>query len=149
MVAAGDTFTIIGRCDRTGMVGVALATSEIAVASRCPRAKAKVGVVSTQAYTDPRLGWLAIQLLDLGFTATKVLQDLLSSDLHIERRQIGIVDKDGNAAAHTGKQNLPWAGHIARKNMVAGEQQITAHHEASPHLDIARFIYLNVSYRTS
>lgn len=115
----GDTFTIVGRCERMGMVGVALATSEIAVASRCPYAKAKVGAVSTQAYTDPRLGQLAIKLLEMGFAAPKVLHDLIPSDPHIERRQIGIVDKDGNTAVHTGKQNLPWAGHIAKKNYVA------------------------------
>lgn len=116
---SSDTFTIVGRCERTGMVGVALATSEIAVASRCPFAKARVGAVSTQAYTDPRLGELAIKLLDMGFTAPKVLQELISSDPYIERRQIGIVDKNGNTAVHTGKQNLAWAGHIAKKNFVA------------------------------
>jgi len=30
-----STFSIIGRCDRTGMFGIAIATSEMAVGSRC------------------------------------------------------------------------------------------------------------------
>ena len=29
------TFSVIGRCERTGMIGVAIATSEMAVGSRC------------------------------------------------------------------------------------------------------------------
>lgn len=117
--AGGDTFTIIGRCERTGMLGVCLATSEIATGSRGPHAKARVGAVSTQASTNPRLGKLAINLLELGFSAPKVIEEIKSSDLHIEHRQIGVVDKDGNSAVYTGKQNSEWAGHIVKKNYIA------------------------------
>ena len=115
----GDTFTIIGRCERTGMLGVCLATSEIATGSRAPRAKARVGAVSTQASTNPRLSRLAINLLELGFSASKVVEEIKNSDLHIEHRQIGVVDKDGNSAAYTGKQNSEWAGHIVEKDYIA------------------------------
>ena len=38
----GDTFTIVARCERTGMLGIALATGEMAVASRCPGGKTTV-----------------------------------------------------------------------------------------------------------
>jgi uncharacterized Ntn-hydrolase superfamily protein len=115
----GDTFTIIGRCERTGMLGACLATSEIATGSRGPHVKARVGAMSTQALTNPRLGKLAINLLELGYSAPKVLQEIVASDPHKEYRQIGVVDKDGNSAAHTGKENKDWAGHIARKNYIA------------------------------
>ena len=50
------TFSLVGRCAETGMFGVAITTSSIAVASRCPWARAGVGAVSTQNVTDPRLG---------------------------------------------------------------------------------------------
>lgn len=115
----GDTFTIIGRCERTGMLGVCLATSEIATGSRGPHARARVGAVSTQASTNPRLGKLAINLLELGFSASKVIEEIKGSDLHIEHRQIGVVDNQGNSAVYTGKQNSEWAGHIAEKNYIA------------------------------
>jgi len=118
-VAGADTFTIVGRCERTGMLGIGIATREIAVGSRCPFVKARVGAVSTQSYTDPRLGRLAINLLELGYSAPKIIAELKASDPHIERRQIGVVDKDGNAAALTGAKNLDWAGHIAKNNFVA------------------------------
>ena len=43
------TFSVIGRCGRTGMFGVAITTSSIAVASRCPWARAGAGAVATQS----------------------------------------------------------------------------------------------------
>jgi uncharacterized Ntn-hydrolase superfamily protein len=115
----GETFTIIGRCERTGMLGVCLATSEIATGSRGPHVKARVGAVSTQARTNPRLGTLAINLLELGFSAPKVVEEVRSSDLYIEHRQIGVVDRDGNSAVYTGKDNSDWKGSIAKKNFIA------------------------------
>ena len=118
-IIGGDTFTIVARCERTGMLGVALATGEMAVASRCPYVKARVGAVSTQASTDPRLGQLAIKLLEMGYSASKVVEELKASDPHIDRRQIGIVDKNGNSAIHTGSKNHDWAGHIVKKNYIA------------------------------
>jgi len=122
----GDTFTIVARCERTGMLGVALATGEMAVASRCPYVKARVGAVSTQASTDPRLGQLAIKLLEMGYSAPKVVGELKASGSYIERRQIGIVDKDGNSAVHTGSENHDWAGHIVKTNYIAMGNAIVA-----------------------
>ncbi|HSY85475.1 MAG TPA: DUF1028 domain-containing protein, partial [Verrucomicrobiae bacterium] len=37
------TFSLIGRCAETGMLGVAITTSSICVASRCPWARAGAG----------------------------------------------------------------------------------------------------------
>ena len=41
------TFSLSGRCARTGAFGVAIATSSIAVGARCPHARAGVGAVAT------------------------------------------------------------------------------------------------------
>ena len=111
---------------------MAITTSDLAVGSRCPYVKALVGAVSTQATTDPRLGSFALHLLDTGYSAQGALQQLEASDPHIERRQLGLVDRDGNAAARTGARNNPWAGHISKQDYVAmgnglaGEQVIQA-----------------------
>ena len=126
------TFTIVGRCQRTGMLGVAITTSDIAVGSRCPYVKPLVGAVSTQAYTDPRLGPFALRLLETGYSCSAALQQVEASDPHIELRQLGLVDRDGNSAARTGSLNKPWAGHIANRdyvamgNALAGEQVVQA-----------------------
>ena len=37
------TFSIAGRCAKSGAFGVAITTSSIAVGARCPHARAKVG----------------------------------------------------------------------------------------------------------
>ena len=104
------TFSIMGRCRRTGALGVGITTRSMAVASRCPYVAANIGAVATQASTDPRLGRLALRLLEQGFSAPKVLEEVAASDPYIEHRQIGIVDRDGNSAARTGSENKDWAG---------------------------------------
>ena len=126
------TFSMIGRCPRTGRLGVSITTSDVAVGSRCPYVKPMVGAVSTQASTDPRLGPFALRLLAMGYSSTGALQQLEASDPYIERRQLGLVDRDGAAAARTGALNNPWAGHIVGENYVsmgnglAGEQVVQA-----------------------
>ncbi|MCH7712406.1 MAG: DUF1028 domain-containing protein [Chloroflexi bacterium] len=114
-----NTFSITGRCSRTGMLGIAITTSDITVGSRCPYVKPSVGAISTQASTDPGLGPFALKLLELGYSATGVLQQLEASDPFIERRQLGLVDHNGNSAARTGAKNNPWAGHTTGRDHVA------------------------------
>ena len=74
------TFTIVGRCVRTGMIGIGITTSDIAVGSRCPYVKPSVGAVSTQADTNPRLGPFALRLLELGYSPDRVIQKLEAND---------------------------------------------------------------------
>ena len=114
-----NTFSIIGRCSRTGMLGVAITTSDLAVGSRCPYVMPGVGAVSTQAFTDPRLGPKALDLLGDGLSAVEAIQRIEAEDHYIERRQLGIVTSKSDSAARTGEMNKPWAGHIARQNFVA------------------------------
>jgi uncharacterized Ntn-hydrolase superfamily protein len=126
------TFSITARCPRTRMLGIGIATSSIAVAARCIYAKAGVGAIATQASTDPRLGITGIKLLEIGFSAPKVLSELRASDPYIEKRQLSIVDKDGRSLCHTGSDNREWCGHVngenfaAAANMVVGERVVKA-----------------------
>ena len=122
------TFSIVARCQRTGMLGVGITTRPPAVGSRCPYVEPDVGAISTQANADPRLGIVGIRLLQMGFSPSKVLQDMESSDTYIEYRQLGIVDREGNTAVRTGSQNRDWAGHIAKKNYVAMGNNLLGEH---------------------
>jgi uncharacterized Ntn-hydrolase superfamily protein len=81
---------------------------------------------TTQAQTDPRLGPLGVRLLELGFSATKVIEELRASDPHIEWRQLAVVDRDGRAAAYTGTLNKDWAGHVIGDNFVAMGNYLTS-----------------------
>ena len=125
-----NTYTVLGRCVRTGRIGVAVTTREMATGSRVPSVKANVGAVATQASTDPRLGPLGLGLLELGYPAHRVMAELEASDPYIERRQVGIVDRWGSVAVRTGKENREWAGHatgdgfIAMGNYLVGEKVV-------------------------
>lgn len=114
-----STFSIAARCARTGRFGVAISTHAMCVTTRCVWVKAGVGAVATQASTDPRLGALALNLLEMGYSAPKVLRELEASDPYIEHRQLAIVDRDGNAVARTGANNRDWAGHHVGAGYVA------------------------------
>ena len=126
------TFTAIGRCPRTGRFGIAVATGELAVGGRVPFIAPNIGAVATQAYTDPRLGPLALRLLDLGYPAARVLQELQDSDPYREHRQIGVIDRWGHTVVTTGGENSDWAGHvtgpgwIAMANAVVGKEVVDA-----------------------
>lgn len=112
------TLTVVGRDSKTGCLGVALSTNPLAVGSRCPFVKAHVGAVSTQAYADPGLGPLAIDLLAMGFSPEKVLKELRETDEHFAYRQIGIVDSKGRAAVFTGDQCKGYSGAVAGSGYV-------------------------------
>ncbi len=124
------TFTTVTRCERTGMLGIAMATFSASVGSRCPLIQPGLGAVSVQASAQPRIGMLAMRLLELGHPAPGVLKELETSDPYIEYRQIGMIDADCRVAVRTGKENIHWAGHLEGKNYIvmgnalSGEQVI-------------------------
>jgi uncharacterized Ntn-hydrolase superfamily protein len=112
------TFTVVGRCKRTGHLGIAIATSSPAVTHRCAHV-GRDGAVAFQSVPDPRLGALGLRLIENGWWPQKVVDELVSTDKWPGKRQIGIVNRDGHAAAYTGKDNVSWAGHIVGDNHVA------------------------------
>lgn len=100
------TFSISGFCERTGMVGVAITTSSICVASRCPWVKAGVGAAATQNITDPSLGNLMLDGLGQGKSPQQVIDDLIAGRDFIEYRQLALLDVKGQSASFTGSHTL-------------------------------------------
>jgi len=100
------TFSISGFCERTGMVGVAITTSSISVASRCPWIRAGVGAAATQNVTDPSLGNLMLDGLEQGENPQQVINNLVSNREFIEYRQLALIDAKGQSASYTGSQTL-------------------------------------------
>jgi uncharacterized Ntn-hydrolase superfamily protein len=106
------TFSLIGRCDRTGMFGGVVASSSPAVAARCPWARARVGAACTQNITDPTLGPALLDRLERGRSAEQALADLVAEAPNVEYRQLTAVDLDGGAATFSGEHTL--GRHAAR-----------------------------------
>jgi uncharacterized Ntn-hydrolase superfamily protein len=100
------TFSIAGRCARTGMFGVAITTSSIAVGSRCPHARAGVGAVATQNVTDPHLATLVLDAMAAGLDAAGAIASVVKDRPHIDFRQLTAVDVLGRTAHFTGKRIL-------------------------------------------
>ncbi|MEE8505403.1 MAG: DUF1028 domain-containing protein [Kiloniellales bacterium] len=100
------TFSIVGRCERTGMLGIAVTTSSIAVAARCPWARAGAGAVSTQNVTDPRLGPAVLDLMAKGTPAPEALERVMAGHGHAAHRQLAVVDAQGRTAHYSGAKTL-------------------------------------------
>jgi uncharacterized Ntn-hydrolase superfamily protein len=96
------TFSLAARCPRTGMIGLAITTSSIAVGSRCAYVRAHVGAVLTQHRTDPRLGPQGLDLLAQGKSAQEAIDALVASTPHHGWRQLAIVDAKGRTAHYSG-----------------------------------------------
>jgi uncharacterized Ntn-hydrolase superfamily protein len=113
------TFAIVARCSQTGDLGVAVSTAIPAVGAINPFARARVGAIATQAWSNPYLGIDGLSLLAQGLSAAEVLEQLLEVDVGKERRQLSIVDAYGRVAAFTGDEVQPWKGHRTGKGYVA------------------------------
>lgn len=100
------TFSIVARCSRTGMFGVAVSSSSPAVAARCAYAQAKVGAVASQNVTDPTLGVRGLKLMAHGASAPEAIAILKRTGGHIDYRQVLAVDAAGASAIHSGSKAL-------------------------------------------
>jgi uncharacterized Ntn-hydrolase superfamily protein len=100
------TFSVVGRCAHTGMSGVAITTSSIAVGSRCPHARAGAGAVTTQNITDPSLGPAVLDLMQSGKNAQDAIATIMQDRQHADYRQIAAIDLNGMTSSFTGKKIL-------------------------------------------
>lgn len=126
------TYTLLGRCARTGAIGIGIATYSLAVGASAPQIVRGKGAVTSQAWSNPQLRTLGASLLDLGHTGPHVLELLVASDPKIGFRQVAVLDRRGDGACHTGPNCRAWAGHrvgtdyVACGNVLAGAQVVDA-----------------------
>lgn len=113
------TFSIAAYCRRTREFGCATTTSSMAVGNRVPFVAPNVGVVLSQARTDPRLGFLGLRRLEAGRTAQETLADMIASTPHSAWRQLGVVDREGRVAEFTGSECAPAKGGRIRAGALA------------------------------
>lgn len=125
------TFSIVGRCQRTGECGIAVSTAVPAVGALVPHVSLD-GAIATQSFTNTDLGIKGIALLRLGVTVEHALQTLLVEDEGREYRQVHGIDARERTFAFTGQECIPWCGHFTGAhhsvagNMLVGEETIAA-----------------------
>ena len=96
------TFSLAGRCERTGAVGAVIASASMAVAARCVAVRAGVGAVCSQSTTDPRLREALLEAMAGGLTASDALAVVVSQATDVGYRQLAVVDADGGSASYSG-----------------------------------------------
>ena len=101
------TYSILGRCARTGQFGAAVTTSSIAVGSRVPHVAPGLGGVLTQHRTAPRLGPRGLELLRSGCSAEETLAAMVASTPHHKWRQLAVLDAQGRSAHFHGAAVKP------------------------------------------
>lgn len=130
------TFSIVARDSVTGELGVAVASRFFAVGSVVPWAKSGIGAVATQSYANTTFGPRGLDLMEAGATPQEAIDILIRSDDRPTRRQVGMVDADGNSATYTGSECLSWAGgrhganYAVQGNILAGEAVVAGMEKA-------------------
>jgi len=100
------TFSLVARCAKTGMFGVAISSSSPAVAARCSYTRAGVGAVASQNITDPSLGPFTLELMQSGMSAEQAIAEVKSRGQFMEYRQVLAIDVNGQTALHSGPKSL-------------------------------------------
>ena len=100
------TFSLVARCEKTGMFGLAISSSSPAVAARCSFARAGIGAVASQNVTDPALGPAVLDLMEKGASAEDAIASLSKLGKFLDYRQVLAVDHNGQTAIHSGPNSL-------------------------------------------
>lgn len=106
------TWSIVA-LDASGAFGVAVASRFFAVGSLCPAIRNGMGALSTQALINPLYSCAGLKALEEGATARQAVERVLAGDAGRESRQFHVVDRQGQTAAYTGRDCIPWCGHLA------------------------------------
>jgi uncharacterized Ntn-hydrolase superfamily protein len=104
------TFSIVAMDGEREEWGVATASRVLGVGNCVPWARAQVGAVATQSAVNVTYGPRGLDLLAEGKSAADVVKLLTDADQGRDRRQLAVIDKNGNVASFTGKACIPFAG---------------------------------------
>lgn len=128
------TFSIVARDGES--FGVAVASKFLAVGALVPWAHPHAGAIATQALANISYGPRGLSLLSAGRSADEVVKVLTDPDPEKEKRQLGVVDAQGNAESFTGRECIDWAGgtlgegYAVQGNILKGPGVVTAMAEA-------------------
>lgn len=133
------TFSVVAFDEKTGRIGIAVASRFLAVGARNAFVRTGVGAVASQGLFNPFFGPRGLAILSAGASAADTVRMLLSADEGREMRQLVVMDKHARFAAHTGSMSGEVSGHrIGRTyalagNLLAGEAVLQAMAETMEH----------------
>jgi uncharacterized Ntn-hydrolase superfamily protein len=113
------TYSLVGRDAETGELGVAVQSRAFRTGAVCAWARAGVGAIATQSFTDVRYGVRGLELLASAVLPADALARLVAEDDRPEFRQVAFLGADGRTSAHTGSACISAAGDVAVENASA------------------------------
>jgi uncharacterized Ntn-hydrolase superfamily protein len=126
------TFSVVAWDSAENSWGVAVASKYLAVGAMVPAAEFQAGALATQAWTNMAYRPAGLDMLRAGLDAHEVVKALLATDDEPARRQLGVVDRHGAAAAWTGSQCSAHAGdrtgdgYAIQGNLLTGPEVLDA-----------------------
>ena len=121
------TFSIAGYCERTEMLGIAIATSSICVGGRCPWVRTGAGAVTSQNITDPTIGIELLDLMESGMSVSKAIESVMDNRPNAKYRQVAAVDTCGRTAHYAGTNVLGINGVNEADNCIAAGNLLDNH----------------------
>jgi uncharacterized Ntn-hydrolase superfamily protein len=113
------TFSVAGRCAKTGALGAIVTSSSPSVGARCPWVKSNVGVILTQNVTDPRLADIGLAAMDKGYDAPSAIRAMKAVSDFPEFRQLAVVDAKGSSSVFTGENALGVKGEFYAEDVAS------------------------------
>jgi uncharacterized Ntn-hydrolase superfamily protein len=113
------TYSLVARDAETGELGVAVQSRSFGTGSAVPWARAGVGAVATQSFTQRSYGPLGLELLAEGAEPGAALERLVAADAQRDFRQVAFVDAQGRTASHNGAACIPAVGSLAGDGFAA------------------------------
>lgn len=104
------TYSIVAWDSASGEFGAAVQSHYFKVADVI-WAEPGVGVVATQSFVDFSYGPIGLAAMRNGKSAQQALNGLLAADSGRSVRQVAMIDRSGQVAAHTGENCIEAAGH--------------------------------------
>jgi uncharacterized Ntn-hydrolase superfamily protein len=125
------TWSIVAR-DRSGLIGVAVASRFFAVGALCAHGRGGVGALSTQALVNPRYAAPALDAMAQGRAPAAIIAELTLADPGRDHRQLHLMDARGESARYTGRACIGWCGdrpgedYSLAGNMLVGPEVLEA-----------------------
>lgn len=119
------TYSIVARDEKTGHLGVAVASRFFCVGGIVPHLRGRVGAVATQAFVNPTYGTDGLAMLAEGQAPDAIIAFLTQRDDGSAQRQLHLIDAQGRNAAFTGSKCIDWAGHRVAENVSVAGNMLT------------------------
>ncbi|MGH7725349.1 MAG: DUF1028 domain-containing protein [Candidatus Eiseniibacteriota bacterium] len=123
------TVSVVGMDPLTGEMGVAVLSHTPACGNEVPWVQAGVGAVATLGESNADWGPRILGLLREGLSAAQAVDSMTKLDPHLQRRQVGVIDRNGKPGGYTGLECLYWSGGVI-DNHVAAQGNFLKGHES-------------------